>query len=195
MPKPVIFSDDRTDAERFDPRKSRGSLDPSRIPGYAEIVRANDLNKADDLEFRSRNAGRTKEDYFKLIGAQPQDLPVQFAWLRVSGPGGADSLSAQREVDRAKNEEGFRLATVEVLEKYGYGFPPTARRAEDGTIRRGADTALFYRDGEVARRWERYYAEETARREGVSLPATFSDGDYRTETFVDEEHETIEVTH
>ena len=48
LEKPVLFPDDRADAERFDPQMHRGHLDPSRIPGYSEIVQANDIARADD---------------------------------------------------------------------------------------------------------------------------------------------------
>lgn len=192
--KPVLFPDSRTDAEKFDPRLHMGALDPSRIPGYSEIVQANDVAKSDPLVFRNQT-GMTHEDMFKKIGAKPQELPVEFKWLRISGPGGADSHSAMRTLDTAKNKEGFRLASEEDLERYGYSFPPAGRKAEDGTIRRGADTALFIRSGEVARMWERYIVEEAARLEGASVPATLTEGGYSAETFVEEEREKAEVTH
>lgn len=187
--KPLLFADERTDAERFDPRLHRGHLDPSRIPGYSEIVQANDIAKADDLIFRDRNGGRTKEDLYKQIGASPQELPVQFAWLRVTGPGGSDSPRAFQELDRYKNAEGFRLATVHDLDAHGYGFPPAARLAEDGTIRRGPDVALYVRSGEVARMWEAAKFAEQAELAGAKpsfAPTAFDEAEKR---------ETITVKH
>ena len=174
--KPVLFSDTRTDAEKFDPRQHRGTLDPTRIPGYAEIVQANDIAKADDLIFREQNLGRTKEDLYRQIGAQPQELPVEFKWLRVSGPGGGESHNALRELDGYRTQEGFRpvantdFDTGERFERLGYGFPSTGRKAEDGLIHWGPDVALFVREGEVARNWEKFYAEETSRMEGAGIP-------------------------
>jgi hypothetical protein len=192
--KPLLFADERTDAERFDPRLHRGHLDPSRIPGYSEIVQANDIAKADDLIFRERNAGRTKEHFYKQIGASPQPLPVEFMWLRVSGPRGLESPSAMRDLDRYEHAEGFRLASRADLENHGYGFPPAAREAEDGTIRRGPDVALYVRSGEVARMWEAAKIADQAELAGA--PAAFNAGAYSAEAFdAAEKRETITVKH
>ena len=194
--KPVIFSEDRSDAERFDPRLHLGSLDPGRIPGYSEIVQANDIARADALEFREKNLGRTQEDLFKEIGANPRKLDVEFQWLRIIGPSGVGSPNARRELDHYTNQEGFRLATEEDLTSRGFDFPPQAWRSEDGTIRRGSDVALYVRSGEVARMWERFRAEEAAQREGNSIPQELAAGGYRASTFEEEEvHETVEITH
>lgn len=194
--KPALFSDERTDAERFNPALHRGALDPSRIPGYSEIVQANDIDQADDLWFREQNNGLTKEDVYKQIGAQPQELPVEFAWLPISGTAGAPSANQARVLDRYVNAEGFRLATDEDLTRHGYGFPPSARVAEDGTIRRGSDTALYVRSGEVARMWERFKFEEQAK---LSDPVEteFSSGGYAVEATSGEEFdkETVTVKH
>lgn len=194
--KPLLWSDSRTDAEKFDPSLHRGALDPSRIPGYSEIVQANDINKADDLVFREQNQGRTKDFYFKQIGASPRMLDVEFKWLRITGPGGADSSSAARELDVALNQEGFRLANVNDLESNGCSLPPSARKAEDGTIRRGPDVALYVRSGEVARLWERYLAEETARQEGSLTPSMYATPYGAVDTFeVEREHKQETITH
>ena len=193
--KPMVFSDDRTAVEKFDPRVHQGAVDPGRISGYAEIVQANDIAKADDLIFRNQNLGRTKEDLYKQIGARPQDLPVEFKWLRISGPGGAESPSAHRELDGYQNREGFGLATQADLDRYGYGFPADARRTEDGTIRRGPDVALYVRDGEVARNWDKFRDEQTALMEGAQLSKTRRAGGYSTETFTEEERDTVTYAH
>jgi len=195
LKKPLIFADVRSDAEKFDPRLHKGTLDPSRIPGYSEIVQANDIAKADALYFREQNQGRTQEDVYKQIGATPQDLDVEFQWLRITGPGGADSPNAQRDLDGYVHQQGFRLATEEDLSGRGYGFPPNARRAEDGSIRRGPDVALYVRSGEVSRMWEQYRAEEAARMENAHEEAEFREGDYSTSMTRTDERETIDVTH
>ena len=199
--KPVLLADERTDAEKFDPRQHRGTLDPTRIPGYAEIVQANDIAKADDLIFREQNLGKTKEDLYRQIGAQPQVLPVEFKWLRVSGPGGGESHNALRELDGYTSQEGFTLVPNtafdpgERFHTLGYGFPSTGRKSEDGSICWGPDVALFVRDGEVARNWEKFYADETARMEGAGIPQTFRTGQYDVETFESAERETALLTH
>ncbi len=195
--KPVIFADTRTDAEKFDPNLHQGTLDPGRIPGYSEIVQANDIAKADDLIFRNQNLGRTKEDIYRQIGAQPQELPVEFKWLRISGPGGSESHSARRDLDSQKNQEGFRLASEERdLIARNYGFPPAGRRAEDGTIRRGSDVALYVRDGKVARQWETFRNAETARMENAGPPSEFRSGAYDAPTFEEkDERDTVLYSH
>ena len=192
--KPLLFADERSDSERFDPRLHRGHMDPSRVPGYAEIVMANDIARADDLTFRDRNAGRTKEDVYRQIGSQPQPLPVELAWLRITGPGGTDSPRAYQELDHYKNAQGFRLCRSEDLEAHGYGFPPAARLAEDGTIRRGPDVALYIRSGEVARMWE---ADKIAAQAELSgAPSAFNAGAYSAEAFDEtEKRESITVKH
>lgn len=192
--KPAIFADDRSDAERFDPSQHRGHLDPSRIPGYSEVVMANDIARADDLYFRSQN-GRTKEDVYRQIGATPKELDVEFAWLPVSAAGGAPSNVQARVLDRYQHQEGFRLATEEDLTSRGFGFPPLGRLAEDGTIRRGADVALFVRSGVVARKWDAFKQREQAELEG-RVPTSLSAGGYSAEAFgSEEERETITVKH
>ena len=60
--KPLLFADERSDAERFDPRLHRGHLDPSRIPGYSEIVQANDiLALTEEFDFTARVARSESE--------------------------------------------------------------------------------------------------------------------------------------
>jgi len=167
--KPNIWAETRSDAERFDPARHRGPLDPSRIPGYSEIVQANDIAKADALTFRNAN-NITKEDAYALIGATPRKLDVEFQWLPISGGGGANMSQAQtRVLDRYRNQEGFRLAVEDDLTSRGFGFPPLGRPAEDGTIRRGPDVALYVRSGEVAKMWENFKIQEQAALEGRSL--------------------------
>lgn len=189
--KPVLFADKRSDAERFDPRRHRGHLDPSRIPGYSEIVMANDIARADPLEFRKAN-GMTQEDAYRLVGATPRELDIELQWLPISGAAGAPSDLQARVLDRAINQEGFRLATEDDLTSRGFGFPPLGRLAEDGTIRRGADVALYVRSGEVARKWESFKLAEQAAYEGRELETVSASGGETTEAWSRlEDRETI----
>lgn len=202
MTKPVLFSEDYV-ATRFDPR-SRTAQDPSRIEGWSETVRANDIAKADDLRFREAHVDgtviKTKEDAYKVIGAKPAELPVEFVWLRVNGPGGAHSASAAVEIDSYTADKGFVLCTRDKFtaleEAYGYKFNHASWRvAEDGMIRRGADVALFFRSGEVAKMWEQYRVEDNARLENQSVPATLSAAGETVETFSEDETETVFIHH
>jgi hypothetical protein len=179
--KPLLFADERSEAEKFDPMLHRGHLDPSRIPGYSEIVMANDISRADDLVFRSAN-GVTKEDMYRKIGATPRVLDVEFAWLPISGAGGAPSELQTRALDGYLHQEGYRLASKEDLTSRGFGMPPLGRESEDGTIRRGADVALFVRSGEVSRKWNAYKIAEQAELEGRQV-ALFTSGRYEAEAF------------
>lgn len=204
--KPVLFADTRTDAERFDPTLHRGHLDPSRIRGYSEIVQANDIAKADDLVFRSANAGRTKEDLYRQIGAMPQALPIELQWLPISGAaGGRQSTHAHRQLDQYVNQQGFRLVTwdqdedgtirIPVLDEHGYSLEGPSRFAEDGSIRRGPDSALYWRDGEVARKWNTFKEAEQAKMEGVR-PDGFQAGAYEAPAWdIEDQHTEVKITH
>ena len=193
--KPVLFADQRSDAERFDPMLHRGHLDPSRVPGYAEMVQANDIGIADALTFRAANDGRTKEDLYAQIGASPTKMEVELSWLPISGPDGGTSSHVMRQLDQYVNQQGFRLATKEDLTSRGFGFPPTGRLAEDGTIRRGPDVALYIRSGEVARKWAAFkFAEQDAL--SNAHPEGYESGAYAAPGIVEaERHESITVKH
>ena len=193
--KPVLFADTRSDAERFDPALHRGHLDPSRVPGYAEMVQANDIDVADALAFRAANDGRTKEDIYAQIGASPTVLDVELAWLPISAPDGGMSSHVVRQLDQYVHQQGFRLATEEDLLSRGFAFPPTARRAEDGTIRRGPDVALYIRSGEVARKWQAFKIQEQDALANAQ-PDAYSKGEYIAPTFREaDRHETVTVKH
>lgn len=202
--KPTLFSDKRSALERFDPYKLR-DLDPSRIPGYSEIVRANDVAKADDLLFRDAHREHktisTKEDAYREIGAKPRKLDVEFRWLPVSGvAGGALPYALRGQVDKYR-QMGFDVVKLDATKAAanpdeafgeifpGYGFPPAAHIEADGTIRRGPDTALYVRNGEVARRWEQYEAEQAANRENAYRQNRISaaDGSETAEAILEEE--------
>lgn len=197
--KPLLFAEPKSDAEKFDPRKHRGALDPSRIPGYSEIVMANEIEATDDLTFRNAHRDNpyisTKEDVYRSIGQTPRELDVEFAWLPVSGAAGARSASVDRVLDSYMHQEGFRLATREDLESRGFGFPPAGREAEDGKIRRGSDVALFVRSSEVAQMWHDYKLEEQKAREGVPMTSLSADGGELEAWAREEGSETVYVKH
>ena len=200
--KPMLFPEDY-DPRRFDPGKNRTSK-PSRIGGYTEILRANDIAKADELKFREAHSGaaviKTQEDAYKVIGATPQELPVEFKWLRTNGPGGAYSPVAAAEVDGYTSDQGFILCTKErfdtLADMFGYEFNHASWRvSEDGAIHRGYDVSLFYRSGEVARKWDRFMADEVAKAEGASLPAEITGKNTTAETFSEQEIEEVFIKH
>lgn len=200
--KPMLFPEDYN-ASKFNPN-SRNAMDASRIQGYSEIVQANDVAKADDLRFREAHQTathiKTKEDAYKVIGAKPQQLPVEFAWLRVNGPGGAHSASAAAEIDAYTSDQGFVRCTKDRFDAlsnaYGYQYNSAAwRTAEDGTIMRGYDVALFYRSGEVARMWDEHRLKENQRAEGARFPEMLEAKGASAETFVENEVEEVLITH
>lgn len=165
--KPALFSDNRSDLERFNPKQwYAGDADASEIPGYAEAVRANDLAKADPLWFREQNGKFDQEHFYRQVGARPAQLPVEFMWLRISNPNGTHSATADRTLAHYTQREGFRPVHASEFgsdgrfTELGYSMPPTGRASEDGLIRRGPDTALYVRDGEVARMWEQHKNEK-----------------------------------
>jgi len=203
--KPVLFPEDleaNPDA-RFDPEYWEGrTSDPSWIHGYSEVVQANDIAQADDLDFQNamREAGgkiKKKEDAYKLIGAKPQKLPVEFKWLPISGPSGEGmSPDQRRQLDQYENREGFTPATEDVLEKYGYKLSRSAWVGEDGKIRRGPDVGLYYRSGEVARKWSAHKQRRAAEQEGREvLDSRLQDGGYVAPTFADREDSEEDIAH
>jgi hypothetical protein len=188
--KPTLFTND----DRFDPKNQNGVLDPGRIIGYSEIVQANDIAKADDLKFREIHGGKTKEDIYRLLGAKPRELDVEFAWLPVSGiAGGAMSQGASQQLDHYQSREGFQLANEADLSSRGFSLAPNQHIAADGTIRRESDVALYIRSGEVARKWERYKATKAAAAENA-LPANLQNSEFAELFYREaEERRTVEI--
>jgi hypothetical protein len=193
--KPVILHDYTEDAEReealqFDPRVF-DNADPSYIPGYSEIVQANDIEKANDLVFANQHEGTgiTKEYvYTKILKTHPRKLPVIFRWLRVAAPNGTNSYNADRDrMDYTKR--GYRIASVEDLDRHGFGRPPAAHVEADGTIRRD-DVALFVVDGGAERAYERWLAQQIAETEN---PTTIPDAPNAHE-YTSENRDTLELT-
>lgn len=185
MPKPLLFTDTRTPEEKFDPSVIENA-DTSAVPGYSNIVRANDIAKADDLTFREQHRaalkpngkqGLTKEDLYAQFGTGPKEIPIELSWERVVGPGGAHSYAADKQFAAAK-AEGWEPITPDVLKEHGFGFPPTGHLESDGLIHRN-DTVLCYRSGKLGRRWAEYRQHKAIEAEGsASTPSEFAAGDY-----------------
>ena len=195
MSKPFLVPDATNDVERASETNPwiRQSHDPSYIPGYSEQVQANDLATGDDLEFRQRHrhlGNDPKAHFYRLIGAEPKPLAVEFAWLRVNDPGGNRSYNA--DVDLMEyTSDGYIPATVETLTKYGYGFPPAGHKAPDGTIRR-LDTMLYFIDGSKARVLK---AERSAEARAADEPKAEHGADSNVPILVtDNERDKLELT-
>lgn len=158
MGKPLVFGDESPVEKYSNPDPDHAYLQPDRIGGYSERVRANDIAKA-QYPVAGVQGGLTpaqKEAYYQKLGAAPGDLPFQFRWLRVSNAAGGNSYNADVEMMRARHE-GWELVNVktknEFKEKFGFDFPDTGNIMPDGTIRR-MDVALAYVDGDRARELE-----------------------------------------
>lgn len=162
--KPALFANYTADDNpTFDPTGYEVE-DASWIPGYSEIVRANEIAKADDFVWavQHEKTGITKKQIYEVIGAQPQELPVEFAWLRVMGLDGGNSANADRE--RASyTKRGWRIVTVDDLKNWGLGLPPQAH-VSGGMIRRD-DVALFVVDGRRERSFREWEARQLAEAE------------------------------
>lgn len=167
MSKPFIFPDTKNDIEKFHEAAAEaaaGVFDSSYIPGYSEIVKANEIHAADDYEFHQahRNAvsgARSKEDWYRIIGARPQPLEVYFNWFRVASVNGTNSYTADLEVAN-HTRRGWRLAKLEDdLLRRGYGKPPAAQIDASGAIRR-LDMALFVIDAALEDRYQRLLRSE-----------------------------------
>jgi hypothetical protein len=158
--KPFIFPDAQSDLERFNEINIdavSGGFDSSYIPGYSEIVKANEIAASNDLEFAQAHkdavsGARTKDDWYKIIGARPQKLPVYFKWLRVTSVSGDRSYNADVEVAQHQRR-GWRLATDDDLGSHGWGLPPAGILGADRYIRR-LDTALFVIDAALEDRYQ-----------------------------------------
>lgn len=166
--KPAIFANYEPDpVNTFDPRGYEVD-DTSWIPGYSEIVRANEIAAADDLTWniQHRETGITKRQMYEVIGAQPRELPVEFRWLRVVGINGGNSPNADKE-RAAFTKRGYRTVTRAELERWGLGLPPHAFEDGSGMIRRD-DVALFVVDGRRERAFKQWEAAQIAEIEGQS---------------------------
>lgn len=126
MPKPLIFGDATLDADRLESLEDlHQNWDNSYIPGYSE--------------FRQENDRRMSRGLKPLEGPRAQ-------WVPIGNSTGGD-IDYRNIFPYVKL--GYRFVEVDDLEKLGWGFPPTAYVAEDGTIRR-EDTALAFVSAERA---------------------------------------------
>lgn len=154
--RPILWGNQTTDTEAvagiegtflFEER------DPSYVPGHGEIVMANDIAKGHLPEHEKRR-------YYERFGTGPKALPMDLAWVRVSGVDGNRSYNA--DISAADwRRKGYRPATLDDLKKQGWEVPPTAHVEADGTIRR-EDVALWIVDGDRARALEAYQARVNA---------------------------------
>lgn len=173
--KPVILNDYRSQSEEafeFNPEAFMAgqNIDSTYIPGYSEIVKANDIEKADDLQFQVQHqkTGITKQKLYKLVGADPRPLPFVFRWLRATGVDGTVNSNVARDLLEYTRKErgGYRIVNwfddeEKLFKPNGWGFPPAARLDRtDGTIRLD-DLALYVVDGRAERAWENWVAEHT----------------------------------
>jgi hypothetical protein len=144
------------------------------IPGYSELVMANDLEKSVAI------STEVKEKYYKRdFGTGPATLPVEFKWIPVVGPNGEVSFNANEAVyqHKAMGYEPVILKSTTMVEAdkefraqfFGFGFPPVAHLSSDGMIRH-RDAALFFVDRETADRLERERIEENKRFLGHNQP-------------------------
>lgn len=127
--KPLLFGSARLDAtaiediERFEAQ----GFDNSYVPGYSEQRIKNELAVRD--------------------GHKP--IPTdRLYWARVSRTDGSD-VDYREAVTVSRL--GYRACTFEDLKERGWGMPPGAHLAADGTIRR-EDTALAIVDSDRARK-------------------------------------------
>jgi hypothetical protein len=173
MPKPVLFHKEEADIASL-PRRLRSRLGADYIPGYSEIVMANDLSESNVI------STDVKEKYYSVdFGTGPSELPVEFKWVPVVGPDGNTSFNANEAVWHHKSQ-GYKPVTLRAQtretaeeefrkEFVGFGFPPAAELSADGMVRH-RDAALFYVDREVADRIEKERMEENKRFLGHNQP-------------------------
>lgn len=144
--KPVLWGNAQNDSVQLHEADDYAwdNFTPGYVPGYDEVVKANEVANNRSLSQTAR------EKLYTQLRAQPRALPVEFHWVRVAGIDGGRSYNAS--VDLATwRRQGYRPATMQVLEEHGFKMPPTAHEEADGTIRR-EDVALWYVDAERARR-------------------------------------------
>ena len=126
MPKPLLLGDATFDAQRMEDIESiHANWDNSYVPGYSEARQRNELLQRD--------------------GKKPVPIP-RAQWVPIGNvKGGAIDRRAILPYARL----GYQWTTTDDLESLGWGMPPTAYVAEDGTIRR-EDTALAHVSAERA---------------------------------------------
>lgn len=173
--KPVILTDydrqamDDVEALIARNRQMEDDFDPYYIPGYTEVLKANEIKAADDFTWmeRHRETHLTKEKVLKTIGAEPRTLPVYFKPLRVQSADGAASSTVLSDM-RPYAKWGYRPAIWPAdFEQHGFGQPPGFVVRPDGTLHRD-DLQLFVVDGRAERARLELLAREARERENMA---------------------------
>lgn len=144
--KPLLFGNARLDATAIDEieKFEQENFDWSYVPGYSEQRRIN--------EHRVRDGQK----------AMPMD---KLYWVRVERTDGSDvDYREATTVSRL----GYRACTIDDLKERGWGMPPTAHVAADGTIRR-EDVALAIVDNDRATKNQRRQEVANAEFEGRDI--------------------------
>lgn len=167
MPKKPLLFGSLDEPEGMIPRRIREKVGPDYIPGYSEAIMANDLSQSAII------TSDVKAKYYRRdFGTGPAELPYEFKWVRVTGPKGEMSHSADEDAYHY-TKQGFNPVVVESEEdftdRFGFGFPPAARIGPDGMIRH-RDVALFYVDRQTADRLEAERMEANRRLLGHNQP-------------------------
>lgn len=170
--KPVILTDynkvalDEVEELIARNRQLEDSYDPYYIPGYTEIMKANEIEAADPHVWHERygKTNITKESVLKGIGANPRPLPVNFVPLRAAGADGANNANVNRDL-MPYSRWGYRPAKwPEDFTQHGFGQPPGYTVRHDGTLHRD-DLQLFVVDGRAERARQETLAREARARE------------------------------
>ena len=174
--KPLVLADDTPVDQRFQAEQyTWEEQDASYIPGYSEIVKANDIATSERLSTEQ------KERYYQRWSTGPRRLPFEFVYLRMTNAAGGVSHSAA--VDRmVYNQAGYTICKKDDFLALKDRFPEillgtpwdngSATLEPDGTIRR-LDSALFVvmTDNPRYLAWQRRRAEENTRAEsGIAAP-------------------------
>jgi len=168
--KPMIWAKPKAyDADM--PARTRERQGPDYIPGYAERVMANNLSTSLVL------TDAVKQKYYdREFGVEPGEIPVEFMWVRVSGPNGEDSFSATEDLNEYA-KRGYEAVIVkdkdDFVVQFGYAgvtaFPPAAHVGADGLVRH-RDSALYYVDRIRADKLEQERIEDNKRLLGHNQP-------------------------
>lgn len=152
MPKPMVIGDQVFDATKIEEMgKSVRRWDFSYVPGYSET--------------RAKNEHRAAR-------GEPIIEQDRLQWMRATKADGKETdLRDRGEYARL----GYQFATEDDLKERGWGLPPTAHIAPDGTIRR-EDSVLMI----VGKQQARLNREERER-EAAEFYGDFDPADYARE--------------
>lgn len=168
--KPFVFAAPK-DEEADLPARTRQRQGPDYIPGYSERIMANDLSTSLVL------TTAVKEKYYRReFGVGPGEIPVEFMWVRVSGPDGEKSDSATEDLYEYV-KRGYKAIVVsdeeDFVAQFKYagvtGFPPAAHIGSDGLIRH-RDAALYFVSRKKADKLEQERIEDNKRLLGINQP-------------------------